>query len=266
MKIWAQTIVCNEDKFIWFAIMSVIDYVDKVMVWDTGSTDDTVKIIKEIQKIKGDKVLFKEVGPVDRDGLTRMRQKMLEETNADWFILVDGDEVWWETSIKQLVEAIKQQGSQKDAVVVPFFNPLGDIYHYQDESASRYQIAGRKGNFQVRAINKKLPGLHVKNSYPLEGYYDENGQIVQESDKLLLLDAPYLHATHLRRSNELRKYNKYKFELGKDFGSDFKYPEVFYREKPSIVSSPLIKRSTIYVINSLLQTPLIYVKRKILKK
>lgn len=266
MTIWAHTIVCNEDKFVWFAIMSVIDYVDKVMVWDTGSTDDTVKIIQEIQKLKGDKILFKEVGPVDRNGLTMMRQRMLEETDADWFILVDGDEVWWDDSIKKLVEAIKEQGNKKDAIVVPFYNPLGDIYHYQDESASRYQIANRKGNFQVRAINKKIPGLHVKNSYPLEGYYNNRGQIVQESDKLLLLDAPYFHATHLRRSSELRKYNKYKFELGKHFSRNFKYPEIFFRDRPSFIPSALVKRSKIYVINSLLRAPLIHIKRKVLKK
>ena len=50
MKIWANTVVHNEENFIWFAIMSVVDYVDKVLVYDTGSTDQTVSIIKEIKK------------------------------------------------------------------------------------------------------------------------------------------------------------------------------------------------------------------------
>ena len=49
MKIWVNTIVHNEENFIWFAVMSVIDYVDKVLIYDTGSTDKTVEIIKEIQ-------------------------------------------------------------------------------------------------------------------------------------------------------------------------------------------------------------------------
>ena len=48
--IWANTIVHNEENFIWFAIMSVIDWVDKMLVWDTGSTDKTVEIIEEIIK------------------------------------------------------------------------------------------------------------------------------------------------------------------------------------------------------------------------
>ena len=48
MKIWAHTLVMNEDRFIWYAVMSVIDYVDKILIFDTGSTDGTVRIIKGI--------------------------------------------------------------------------------------------------------------------------------------------------------------------------------------------------------------------------
>ena len=51
-KIWAHTLVKNEERFIWFSVMSVIVNVDKVLIWDTGSTDDTVKIIQKIKSHK----------------------------------------------------------------------------------------------------------------------------------------------------------------------------------------------------------------------
>ena len=51
MKVWAHTLVKNEERYIWYAVMSVIDWVDKILIWDTGSTDKTVEIIKEIEKV-----------------------------------------------------------------------------------------------------------------------------------------------------------------------------------------------------------------------
>ena len=100
MKIWANTIVNNEENFIWFAIMSVVDYVDKVLVWDSGSTDNTVAIIKEIQKIKKDRIIFREVGEVKGEDFAKARQAMLEQSRCDWILILDGDEIWWKGSIK----------------------------------------------------------------------------------------------------------------------------------------------------------------------
>lgn len=50
MKIIVHTLVKNEERFLWFAVSSVIDYVDKVFLWDTASTDDSIKIEKKLKK------------------------------------------------------------------------------------------------------------------------------------------------------------------------------------------------------------------------
>src|SRR6266511_4858545 len=99
--------------------MSVIDYVDKVIVWDTGSTDKTVQIIKEIQRLKGNKIEFKEVGEVDKEQFTICRQKMLEQSKCDWILILDGDEIWWDISIKKVVYEINKNGNKIEAIVVP---------------------------------------------------------------------------------------------------------------------------------------------------
>ena len=59
-KIIVHCLVANEERFVWYALQSVLPYVDQVMVWDTGSTDKTVEIIKAI---KSPKIIFKELIP-----------------------------------------------------------------------------------------------------------------------------------------------------------------------------------------------------------
>lgn len=262
--IWANTIVNDEENFIWFAIMSVIDYVDKILVWDTGSADKTVEIIKEIQKIKPDKIIFKKVGEVDKNAFTRMRQKMLDQSTSDWILILDGDEIWWEESIKSLVNKINKDGDRIDGIVVPMVVPVGDIYHLQEESAGKYQLLNKKGHYSLRAINKKIPKLHVDLPYGQEGYYDSNNLPVQERKKIVFLKAPYLHTTHLKRSSLKDKNIKFKYEIGNHVPPKFEFPEVMYRSFPNNVPSPWIRLSGSERTRAILLTPLRRMKRKIL--
>lgn len=265
MKIWAHTIVHNEDKFVWFAIMSVVDYVDKVVVWDTGSTDRTVEIIREIRKTQGNKVDFKEVGEVDKYAFTKMRQRMLDETKADWILILDGDEIWWKSSIKRVVDTIKNDGDKIDAIVVQFYVPLGDIYHYQEELAGQYELLGRKGHYNLRLINKNIPGLHVNLPYGQEGYFDKDKLPIQQREKIIFIDAPYFHTTHLTRSSAVRLYNKVKFELGSKFPKSFTYPDIFYLPHPSIVSSPWQNAGFKFLLMAAILTIPRKIKRRLVK-
>ncbi|MBI2596950.1 glycosyltransferase [Candidatus Daviesbacteria bacterium] len=262
MTIWVNAIVHNEENFLWFAIMSVVDYVDKVLVYDTGSTDKTVEIIRGIRGIKGDKVEFKEVGVVDKDRFPKMRQAMLDESRCDWILVLDGDEIWWEASIKKVINTIQKEGNKIDGIVVPMIVPVGDIYHFQEEKAGQYQLLGRKGHLSLRAINKKIPGLHVDWPYGKESYLDKNNSLIQERENVIFLDSPYLHVTHLKRSTSKRCSNKFKHELG-NIKKDFQYPEVFSKRFPSIVSSPWQKIKGVDLLIAKVLTPFRKIKRRI---
>lgn len=264
MKIWANTIVHNEENFIWFAVKSVIDYVDKVLIYDTGSNDNTVRIIDELQSLYGNKIIFKEVGKVDGEEFTKMRQLMLDQSDCDWILILDGDEIWWEDSIGKVVSEIKENGSGIEGIVVPFIVSLGDIYHFQKESAGQYELLGRRGHLTLRAISKKIPGLHLGGIYGIEGYQDENNIPIQKrnSNKLKFVNAPFLHTTYLKRSSK-DDHQKFKYEIGVQAPTGFFFPEVFNKDSSKIVRSPFTKRSKLYEIIAFIIAPFINIKRSI---
>ena len=261
MTIWANTIVNNEENFLWFAVMSVAKFVDKILIYDTGSTDKTVEVIKELRNRLGTKLEFKEVGEVDSMEFTKARQKMLEESKCDWILILDGDEIWWEGSIKKVISEINRRGDEIEGIVVPMKVGVGDIYHLQDESAGRYHILGKTGHLSLKAFSKNIPGLHVDWPYGKEGFFDGENRLIQERKKIVFVDAPFMHVTHLKRSSLKRKHDKFKYELGNKVKQGFKFPEVLKREYPEFITSPWVKLSGMELFKARVLTPLRKMKR-----
>lgn len=294
--ICVHTLVKNEARFVWYSVMSVYKYVDRVRIWDMGSTDYTRAIIGKIilrpdapgkvfyeDALMGDfdeeyaRQKMLDMTPVpseiyeDRGFFPWTREKMLEETTADWFIVVDADEVWWNDSIKRVVDLIQERGDELESIVVPTINPVGDIFHRQEEEAGRYKLAGHTGHYNLRAINRRIPGLHSYGKHGVWGWVDGEGRMIQDRDpnKIGYVDAPYLHATHLRRAggdkdaDVIKRKMKQKHEIGKPFPKDFYYPEVFFRPRPKIVESPWEVMDPKFKFISYLETPLRKLKRRV---
>ena len=193
-----HSIVKNEDRFVKAALISALvsKDVERALVWDAGSTDSTVS---EILSIKDSRIEFMEKGNAGRRQLVKLRNEQLEMTKTPWFMLIDGDEIWPEENLQQLILAIKKCGNQTIALVNRTRNAVGDLYHYLPDSDGHYQIGPWTGHLNVRAINN-LQGLIVKGEYPDE-WYELNGKKIQDQpEKLEFVDTWYLHTTHLKRS------------------------------------------------------------------
>ena len=273
MSIWAHTLVKNEENFVWFSVMSVIEHVDKILVYDTGSTDKTVEIVKEIKKRYPQKVVFREVGNVDINEFTKVRQQMLNETKSDWFLIVDGDEIWWKNSITKLTNLIIKSGKKYESIVVPTHNLVGDIFHYQEERAGLYKLAGKKGHLALRAVKRDIPGLKSDKPHGTWGWTDGVGRMIQDRNqkKIKFINASYLHASFLKRSNDgneelvPKRKKKLKYEIGVKFPLDFYYPEVFFKPRPDIVPSPWIFMNNKDFLLSVVQTPARKLKRRLFR-
>ena len=256
--ITVHTLVRNEEKFVWYALRSVLPFVEKIFVWDTGSTDKTVEIIKTI---KDPNLEFEEKGKLDARALVKFRQQMIDKTQTDWIMVLDGDEIWWDDQIPEIKSQLLK--NRHDLVVNPCYMAIGDIFHYQEEAAGKYRIHDRRGHLNIRFI-RNFPGLKVSGIYPNEAYQNKKGLRLQNfpKDKIFFSDKKYMHLSHLIRSTKSKF--KYKYELGISFPKDFYYPEVLFRSRPKIVPSPWDVATSSYKAIAALETPPKKVKRRIL--
>ena len=197
MNIWAHTLVKNEEKYLWYSVASVAPFVDKVLLWDTGSTDKTPEICKELINRFPEKIDFRQVKQEGADDFTLVRQEMLNQTDSDWFIILDGDEVWWEDSIKEVVDTINKKGNKAESFIVRMIYPIGDIYHRQEEAAGMYELAGKKGHVSLRAVNRRIPGLTSLRPHGTQGWIDENGVVVYIAENALPESYPALFGSNV---------------------------------------------------------------------
>jgi len=203
MKITVHTIIKNEEKWIKQVLLSVIKHVTTMLVWDTGSTDKTVEIIKSINSSK---IKFFQKGKVNRKQLVELRNQQIKQTKTPWFLILDGDEIWPEKNLLQLIKAIKNAKPQTIALVNKTRNCIGDIYHYLPPSKGEYKIGSWQGHLNIRAI-KNIKGLEVTGEYPLEAYTFNNKPIQYQPENLEFVNIWYLHTTHLKRTGWFNQFN-----------------------------------------------------------
>ena len=261
--ITAHMIVKNEDGWVWYAIKSVLPYVDRFLITDTGSTDNTVKIIKSInsKKIKFNKITINSAKEI-----TKIRQDHVNKTKSGWIWLVDGDEIYPQKTAKEIISKAKRKHS---IIIVRRFDLLGDVYHHQLENIGEYELYGEKGHLVTRLMNlDKIQGLHLKGDYPNEGYYSKDGKSTQDIKynqvyitKNKLFHTMYLNRSSKKESNIINR-GKYKIEIGEKIKENL--PEVFYKKRPKYVPNPLKKRSMFYEILASIITPIKNLKRKLL--
>lgn len=256
-------IIRNEDRFVWFALMSVLPYVSKILIYDTGSTDMTVQAVKSI---KSKKIIFEERGETSPSNLTKLRGEQIDRTDSDFFMLLDGDEIWPADGMREIVLATKNWPAEKIAGFCRTKNAVGDVWHYLPDDAGKYHFAGYKGHLNMRLFRSSRQ-LSVAGTYPLEGYTYQGRPLNDWDEKLFYIDTWYLHATHLQRSSlsdQVLGFRRRTKEQGIALEKK-ELPEVFFDQYPGFISDPLTKRSFGFEVQSLISTPLKKLKRRFIE-
>lgn len=248
--ITAHCLVKNEENFVWYAIKSIIDFVDQVIVFDTGSTDKTIEKVRKLEQEYPGKIIFEEKGECDKKVHTDLRQEMIEKTKTDWFLILDGDEIWTKKGIEEIISIINND-SNTECLIASFYLCVGDIYHYSKKGF--YNILGRQGHFSPK-IYKKLPGIHWSGDYGKgDAIFNADKEIFINDDNSVFLKNRYWHTSSLVRSPkdaEIKlgrhkdvmtyslKFAGMGFEIPKDEG----LPEVFKgMNDPVLARMPLFR-------------------------
>lgn len=195
--ITAHCIVKNEENFVGYAIRSVVDFVDQVLVFDTGSTDKTVEIISKLAAEYPAKIIFEEKGACDKQRHTELRQEMLERTTTDWFMILDGDEVWTNRGMEEVMQLISG-GTDVDCLIAPFYLCVGDLGHSAKKTGS-FELFGKKGFFSPRVL-KMTRGIAWQGAYDQDAIVDGLGDEFPQESTSVFLQHKYWHLSHLRRS------------------------------------------------------------------
>lgn len=199
MSLTAHCLVKNEENFVGYAIKSVIDYVDSIIVFDTGSTDKTVEIVKELASAYPDKIIFEEKGECDKKRHSELRQEMLDRTKTDWFMILDGDEVWTRRGMEE-VQKVLAENQQVACILAPYYLCVGDIFHHSIRGKYQY---GKTRTHALARFFRITRGVRWHPSAYAEGDHveDERGDLIREGAYVILKNK-YWHASALVRSSK----------------------------------------------------------------
>ena len=242
-SITAHCLVKNEENFINYAIKSVINFVDLIIIFDTGSTDKTAAIIQNLAKEYPNKIVFEEKGLCDQARHTRLRQEMVDKTKTDWFMILDGDEVWTTHGLEEAIRMIKDS-KDVECLVAPFYLCVGDAYH-EYYKKGKINILGKIGFYYPRFL-KITSGIHWKGDYNQDTLLNNLEKSFVNENNTKFLSSKYWHLTHLKRSSADRsdyssggtrfeKRRRSYFIIGKKIREDL--PEVFKEDKTKLVLS-----------------------------
>lgn len=114
--------VIRNEPFVYYAIKSVYDYADKILLCDTGSDDQITlnAIIRLLQEDNYRKIRFQSLPMEDmtywRVGTERFFERceilrsiwnqQIADTATEFFLIVDGDEVHYRDGIRRIVEEV----------------------------------------------------------------------------------------------------------------------------------------------------------------
>jgi len=237
-------IIKNEEYWIWYCLKSIIPFCKRIMVWDTGSTDNTLRILQHPELY--DCIELRRLQSVDEYSHTAMRNLMIEETKTEWFCIIDGDEIWTSDLFMEIAKSMNN--SAFNILIVPFsyvFPSIGYEPNYEDE----FEIANVKGAYAARVFRKKGKPKWYNSYFTTElRYADGTLATSGHVPEMHVLINKVLHFTLLPRSRKdhetMGRIGKLQFSGEPNSNSyrripDYtRLPDILVKKRPSLVKDP----------------------------
>ena len=173
--------VKNEEKYLPYALASVYQHCDEIIIVDTGSTDKTI----EIAKAFGAYIIQAEW----RNDFALIRNIAQSAADSEWILWLDGDEVFSESGISKIKNQLLYDNTANFFLMprVNFWKDLGHAFLYPD---SQYKIY------------RNHVGLHWKNKIHEKIYFDNDPE---HRKKLKHTDVTIYHYAYMKSPDEVKK-------------------------------------------------------------
>ena len=204
IKLSACTIARNEAKNIAKSINSYKDYVDEIVIIDTGSIDDTVDVAKK----NGAKVLNYEW----TNDFSAAKNFALDNCSGDWVIFLDADE-WFDgntaANIKKAITSTVKEGYSAVACKLVNFADESEIL----EVGSTLRVFKKDKNIRFeRAIHEVL--FDKEKNEPLPSLY---------SDLIVINHSGYMRKVLANKAKRNKMLLDKTFAAGKSAPIDYFY-------------------------------------------
>jgi glycosyltransferase involved in cell wall biosynthesis len=105
--------VKNEEHFIGHVLRPLLKTWKRGILLDTGSTDRTVDIARDVARSTGGELtIIEEDMQNDAVRIGQCSTRLREMVTTDWMLLVDGDEIWNEAGLRALMEYTVPDGKR----------------------------------------------------------------------------------------------------------------------------------------------------------
>jgi glycosyltransferase involved in cell wall biosynthesis len=213
----AYIIVHNEQELLRGCVDRLLLFVDELLIVDHGSTDDTTKLVYDIERENPKKVCAVEAKYQEPVDMGALRTNCYQLMKSDWVLNVDADEYYPAESLSIIREVI-QNPRLAISFRVPYFNLAWRPGYVQD------QLEHYPDRVYRRDVVDKIDGLlpndmhHVKKEFytyrPFLEYDNADDKSFENPKQPILRNAPYYHLARTRGYNfEFNKWLKYNRNL-----------------------------------------------------
>lgn len=159
-------IVKNEENTLGRCLESVKDIVDEIIIVDTGSTDDTIRVAKKY----GAKIFFYKWD----NSFANARNYSLSKASKDWILIMDADDELRSEDKNKVIKLINDENTKLNAYFGETLSYSGDFSDYNIYSNLNIRIIknGKGYKFSGDIHEQIIPGDEDKNKTSIFGIAD----------------------------------------------------------------------------------------------